>query len=113
MCAGRIAVGVQRQRLDLRRQPLHHPRQDRPPADQQEPLVAPAHPAGEPARAAHAGVGLASGLLFGGPLLALTFQAMPQLTAAAVVARSVNELFFPVGCALVLYASDTLGKRLA
>jgi hypothetical protein len=63
--------------------------------------------------AAHAGVGLASGLLFGGPLLALTFQAMPQLTAAAVAARSVNELLFPVGCALVLYASDTLGKRLA
>ena len=63
--------------------------------------------------AAHAGVGIASGVLFGGPLLALTFQAMPQLTAAAVVARSVNELLFPVGCALVLYASDTLGKRLA
>ena len=38
---------------------------------------------------------------------------MPQLTAATVVARSVNELLFPVGCALVLYASDTLGKRLA
>lgn len=63
--------------------------------------------------AAHAGVGLASGLLFGGPLLALTFQAMPQLSAATVAARSVNELLFPVGCALVLYASDTLGKRLA
>ncbi len=62
---------------------------------------------------AHAGVGFASGLLFGGPLLAMTFQAMPTLTAGAVVARSVNELFFPVGCALVLYASDTLGKRLA
>ena len=51
-------------------------------------------------------------MLFGGPLLALTFQAMPELSAATVVARSVNELFFPVGCALVLYASDTLGKRL-
>jgi len=63
--------------------------------------------------AAHAGVGLASGLLFGGPLLVLTFQAMPQLSAGAVAARSVNELLFPVGCALVLYASDTLGKRLA
>lgn len=63
--------------------------------------------------AAHAGVGFACGLLFGGPLLALTFQAMPQLSASTVVARSVNELFFPVGCALVLYASDTLGKRLA
>ena len=63
--------------------------------------------------AAHAGVGFASGLLFGGPLLVLTFQAMPQLSAGAVAARSVNELLFPVGCALVLYASDTLGKRLA
>ena len=63
--------------------------------------------------AAHAGVGFASGLLFGGPLLVLTFQAMPQLSAGAIAARSVNELLFPVGCALVLYASDTLGKRLA
>jgi hypothetical protein len=62
---------------------------------------------------AHAGVGLACGLLFGGPLLVWTFQAMPTLSAATVVARSVNELLFPVGCALVLYASDTLGKRLA
>ena len=62
--------------------------------------------------AAHAGVGFACGVLFGVPLLALTFQAMPELSAATVVARSVNELFFPVGCALVLYASDTLGKRL-
>jgi len=63
--------------------------------------------------AAHAGIGLAAGLLFGGPLLVLTFQALPQLSAATVVARTVNELCFPVGCALVLYASDTLGKRLA
>lgn len=63
--------------------------------------------------AAHAAAGLASGVLFGGPLLALTFQAMPTLSAGAVAARSVNEILFPVGCALVLYASDALGKRLA
>jgi hypothetical protein len=62
---------------------------------------------------AHAAVGFACGLLFGGPLLVWTFQAMPTLSAATIVARSVNELLFPVGCALVLYASDTLGKRLA
>lgn len=61
---------------------------------------------------AHVGVGFACGVVFGVPLLVLTFQAMPQLTAGAVAARSVNELLFPVGCALVLYASDTLGKRL-
>ena len=63
--------------------------------------------------AAHAAAGLACGLLFGGSLLALTFRAAPQLSASAIAARSVNELLFPVGCALVLYASDTLGKRLA
>ncbi len=63
--------------------------------------------------AAHAGAGLAAGLLFGGPLLALALHALPEATAATIVARAVNELTFPVGCALVLYASDTLGKRLA
>ena len=63
--------------------------------------------------AAHAGVGLACGLLFGGPLLVLVLRAMPHLSGAALLARTVNELLFPVGCALVLYASDTLGKRLA
>lgn len=29
-----------------------------------------------------------------------------------VVARGINEVFFPVGCALVLYASGVLAKRL-
>lgn len=62
---------------------------------------------------AHTAVGGAVGLLFGGPLLALALGALPQLTASAVLARGVDELVFPVGCALVLYASDTLGKRLA
>jgi hypothetical protein len=61
---------------------------------------------------AHAGVGAVAGLLFGVPILLLSMQAAPTLAASALAARAVNELLFPVGCALVLYASDTLGKRL-
>jgi len=61
---------------------------------------------------AHAAAGAVAAVLFGVPILVLTMQAAPGLTAAALAARAVNELLFPVGCALVLYASDTLGKRL-
>lgn len=62
--------------------------------------------------AAHAAAGAAAGVLFGVPVLVLTALALPALPAAALAARAVNELLFPLGCALVLYASDTLGKRL-
>ncbi len=62
---------------------------------------------------AHALAGGGVALLFGTPLVILSVAALPQVSAAAVLARAVNELAFPVGCALVLYASDTLGKRLA
>jgi hypothetical protein len=61
---------------------------------------------------AHAGAGAVVGLLFGVPILLLSMQAAPELGASVLAARAVNELLFPVGCALVLYASDTLGKRL-
>ncbi|MEZ5312870.1 MAG: hypothetical protein R2862_04045 [Thermoanaerobaculia bacterium] len=61
---------------------------------------------------AHAIAGFAAGLLFGVPLVVLAVQAMPQMGGLAIAARLTNELIFPLGCALVLYASDTLGKRL-
>jgi len=61
---------------------------------------------------AHAAAGLAAGILFGTPVLVLTALALPGLPAATHAARAINELLFPAGCALVLYASDTLGKRL-
>jgi len=61
---------------------------------------------------AHAATGLAAGLLFGVPVLVLSALALPGQPLAAHAARAINELLFPVGCALVLYASDTLGKRL-
>lgn len=62
--------------------------------------------------AAHAAAGGAAALLFGVPILALMLSATPGVTAAGIAARAVNELLVPVGCALVLYASDTLGRRL-
>ncbi len=61
---------------------------------------------------AHVAAGGAAAILFGVPILVLMSQAAPELTAGALAARAVNELLFPIGCALVLYASDTLGKRL-
>jgi hypothetical protein len=58
---------------------------------------------------AHVGAGLLAGLLFGVPIVALTGLA----SQAETVARTVNELGFPVGCALVLYAADVLSARRA
>ena len=57
--------------------------------------------------------GLGFGLTFGLAIVAATVRA----SAAAVppvdiAARCINEVLFPVGCALVLYASGALAKRL-
>ncbi|MEO6458791.1 MAG: hypothetical protein ABIO92_11060 [Chloroflexia bacterium] len=52
--------------------------------------------------------GLVAGLLFGGMFLALTSQSAPS--AAALFAWGVNELVFPVGCSLILFVSEKLGK---
>lgn len=60
---------------------------------------------------AHAGVGLCTGVLFGGSILLATWGASP--TPIALVVRAANELLFPVGCSLVLFAADAMGKRLA
>jgi hypothetical protein len=59
---------------------------------------------------AHIGVGLVVGLVFGSAALALNPEFTPSL--AAVLTWGINEILFPVGCALVLFVSDALGKRL-
>jgi len=41
----------------------------------------------------------------------LTLALMSPLPVAALVARGVNEILFPVGCSLVLFTAETLGKR--
>lgn len=62
----------------------------------------------------HAACGLGIGLVFGTVMLSLSRTADGQpLAAAALVARGLNEVLFPVGCSIALYASGVLGKRLA
>jgi hypothetical protein len=59
---------------------------------------------------AHAAIGAATGLLFGGIDLWL-FAAAGALPPPAVLPRAIDELLFPVGCALVLWVADALGRR--
>jgi hypothetical protein len=61
----------------------------------------------------HVAAGLAAGVIFGGAILMLTMQAAPKpLPAGGLVAKGVNEVLFPVGCALVVFISEVLGKRI-
>jgi hypothetical protein len=61
---------------------------------------------------AHVATGLLVGLVFGGTIVALTYQMSPEpLATAALVSRGANEVLFPVGCSLVLFAAAALGKR--
>lgn len=62
--------------------------------------------------AAHLATGLFVGLVFGGAIVALTYQMSPEPPAtAALVSRGANEVLFPVGCSLVLFAATAIGKR--
>jgi len=61
---------------------------------------------------AHAAVGLAVGILFGGAIVSFTYWTAPEpLAAADLVSRSINEILFPVGCSLVIYSATAFGKR--
>jgi hypothetical protein len=63
---------------------------------------------------AHIAVGSVVGLLFGGLTLALTYWGTPSpLSTAEFISLGLNEMLFPVGCSLVLYSAETLGKRAA
>jgi hypothetical protein len=62
----------------------------------------------------HAGAGLVTGIIFGGALLAMAVQSAPTpLTTPSLLARGVNELLFPIGCALVVFIADVLGRHVA
>lgn len=52
---------------------------------------------------AHAAVGLAWGLLFGGAFLVLLHILVGPLSLAALASRGTTELLFPVGCAVLLW----------
>jgi len=58
---------------------------------------------------AHAAAGTIAGAVFGGAIVALTVAAAPAPpTAASLLPRILNELIFPIGCALVLYVAGAL-----
>jgi hypothetical protein len=62
---------------------------------------------------AHIVVGLGIGIIGGGIILAVMDWYSPTpLALPALLSRGINEVIFPVGCALVLFAADAVSKRL-
>lgn len=61
----------------------------------------------------HIAVGLLFGILFGGVVLALSVKtAATAVPALALVAQGLNELIFPVGCALITFTGQFFGRLL-
>jgi hypothetical protein len=61
----------------------------------------------------HLAVGLMVGVVFGGMFLMVVVQSAPTpLATPALLARGVNELLFPVGCALVVFIAEVLRTHL-
>lgn len=62
---------------------------------------------------AYVGAGAAIGLTFGVVIvIALARASKTPLGPVELAARGINEVLFPVGCSLVLYAAEALGKRI-
>jgi len=57
-------------------------------------------------------IGLVFGAIVAAIIVPYTASFVPTPPTQALVAKGINELFFPVGCALILYASDNVGRRL-
>jgi hypothetical protein len=63
---------------------------------------------------AHIAAGAIAGVVFGGTILALTMAVAQQPpSVAALYGWGVNELVFPIGCAVVLFVTDVLGEQRA
>jgi hypothetical protein len=61
----------------------------------------------------HLAVGLLTGVVFGGVFLAVVVQSGPTpLSTPSLVAKGLNELLFPVGCALVVFIAEALRTHL-
>ena len=62
---------------------------------------------------AHAVAGAAVGLVFGSIIVyVIMTSALKPIPHPALVGRALNEFLFPVGCSLVLYTAEVMGKRL-
>lgn len=62
----------------------------------------------------HLVVGVVAGVVFGGAIIAYTLgsaTSSPELVKIATLAT--NELIYPIGCAVILFAADALGAQLA
>ena len=61
----------------------------------------------------HLAVGLLTGVVFGGVFLTVVVQSAPTpLSTPALLAKGLNELLFPVGCALVVFIAEVLRTHL-
>jgi hypothetical protein len=67
----------------------------------------------EPRLAPYIRTGLVIGVLFGALLVGLMDRAAPPpgLSAPLLVVRSLNEMLFPAGCAVVLWVTNVLTRR--
>ena len=61
--------------------------------------------------AAHVAVGLLVGLVFGSVEIALASTVAPLPPLPDLLVEGINDVLFPVGCALVLFSADARGKR--
>ena len=56
-------------------------------------------------------MGLATGLACTAFILSLVLQGAAKPSAVVLISRAINETVFPIGCAMVLYASEAVGRR--
>jgi hypothetical protein len=63
---------------------------------------------------AYAGTGAALGLTFGVAIVTLIARAAAAPpTLVDLTAKGINEVLFPIGCSLVLYGTEAVGRRLS
>src|SRR4029453_12575129 len=61
----------------------------------------------------HLAGGLLTGVVFGGGFLAVVVQTAPTpLATPSLLAKGLNELLFPIGCALVVFIAEVLSTHL-
>ncbi len=60
----------------------------------------------------HVLVGLSAGVVFGGIILGYLYvSSAKRIGAAVLLPRAINEILFPVGCSLVLFATELVGEH--
>lgn len=67
----------------------------------------------ERALSTYLAAGAAVGIVFGSAIVVAMTKNLAAASAIDLAAKGINELLFPVGCSLVIYASDTMGRKLA